>query len=306
VRRQHSIFISGLTLAGLALSRQVKAQACCAGSATITPARVGPHDVGLVGVQAQAANAYGSYASNGDYRGSPAGASEFDFEQDVLAAYKPFENLQFSLLVPLVETRRTTPGTSEFGGGLGDVNAGVRYDLVRAQRYRFVPGIAVLGGLTLPTGRPPDSARKPLATDATGIGSVQGVVGLALEQLEGPWIFNLTGLLAKRAPRSAYGVRETLGTQYVGIAAVGYAFDNGFASAVLASYTTETDATLDGQEAPGSSRRTVAFRILGLAPLIQSELFLQGGWFVNPPFDGWGKNGIAAYGFALALVRTWS
>lgn len=306
VRRRVSIFLSGLVLSYLAVCPRAFAQACCAGSAAITPARIGPHDVALFGVQVQATSVYGSYSTSGVYRGSPANTSEFDFEQDLFAAYKPWEKLQFSLLVPFVETRRHVDAIQEFGGGLGDVNLGARYDLVRAQQVKYVPGIALLAGLTLPTGTAPDSAHKPLATDATGIGSVQGIVGLALEQLEGPWLFNLTGLVSKRAAHSAHGVEETLGTQYIAMAAVGYSFDNGFATALMASYTAESDATIDGARAPGSARRSVAFRALALVPLVDPTLFLQGGLFGNPPFDGWGKNGPASFGLTLAVVRTWS
>ena len=42
-------------------------------------------------------------------------------------------------MVPLVETRRTTPSDAELGGGIGDLNASVRYDFVYAAEARYVP-----------------------------------------------------------------------------------------------------------------------------------------------------------------------
>jgi hypothetical protein len=281
------------------------AQACCAGSAAITPARVGPHDEALVGVQLQAADVYGSYGATGTFRRSPVGTTEYDLEQDLFGAVRVLQNGQISLLVPLVETHRSAPGTASFGGGLGDINLGARYDFIRTRQLKFVPGVALLGGLTVPTGTSPDAASKPLATDATGIGAFQGNLGVALEHLEGHWLFNVTGLVAKRAAHSAQGVTETLGTQYTGLIASGYTFDNEISLALMGSYSFEGDARINGASAPGSSRRTPVIRALAYVPVVDS-LYMQGSLYSNPPVSSWGRNGPAAFGFTLAMVRTWS
>lgn len=305
MQRRYSIFRSALAIAIAGHCGQAWGQACCSGPAAITPARVGPHDEALVGVQVQAANAFGSYGATGGYRRAAPGTSEYDLEQDVFGAIRVFRNGQISLLVPFLETHRSTPTLTEFGGGIGDINLGARYDLIRTQQFKFVPGIALLGGLTLPTGTSPDAARKPLATDATGVGAVQGIVGVALEHVEGHWLVTVTGMVAKRAAHSARGVDETLGTQAIGVVAGGYTFDNEVTVGLVASYAAEANATINGVEAPSSSRRTVTARAVGLVP-VSDALFVQGGIFANPPLDGWGKNGPASFGLTLALVRTWS
>jgi hypothetical protein len=194
---------------------------------------------------------------------------------------------------------------SAFAGGMGDINIGARYDFIRARQFKFVPAIALLAGLTVPTGTSPDAAKKPMATDATGVGAFQGNLGVALEHLEGHWLFNITGLVAKRAPHSAHGVTETLGTQFTGMMACGYAFDNGSALALLGSYTIEGNATINDVEAPASSRRIPVVRTVGLIP-ITDALSLQGSLFLNPPISSLGRNSSAAYGMTLALVRSFS
>ena len=119
-----------------------------------------------------------------------------------MAAVRLFRRGQLALDVPLIQTRRAVPGYVEFGGGVGDVNLGARYDFTLAGGSRVVPGIAALLGVTLPTGRAADAAHNPLATDATGIGAFQGTIGIALEQTFGPVYLGVNGILSVRSPHS--------------------------------------------------------------------------------------------------------
>ena len=169
------------------------AQACCAGGSVITPARLGMHEDWLVGLQAKAGSVVGSYDLGGHYAPQRSGNTELDFEQDLFAATRLLRRGQLALLVPLVETRRATPQLgAQFGGGVGDVNASARYEIVMAGESHLVPGIALLAGITLPTGRPPESATPPLQSNATGIGAYQINAALAVEQAYGPWLVNAT------------------------------------------------------------------------------------------------------------------
>ena len=179
------------------------------------------HEVALAGVQVKASDVLGSYDSGGHYDGSPRGDSEIDLEQDLFGAFRLFGRAQLALLVPIVETRRQAAGVSAFGGGVGDINASARYDFVVAGESLYVPGIALLAGVTFPTGTPPESASAPLAVDATGIGAWQANAALALEQTFGPWLANATAIVAKRTER--FG--QTLGTQFTLLAAGAYTFD---------------------------------------------------------------------------------
>jgi hypothetical protein len=141
-----------------------------------------------------------------------------------------------ALLVPLVETLRANPlDGSHFGGGIGDVNLGARYDFLLAGQSQYAPGIAALAGVTFPTGTAVESATAPLAVDATGIGAFQGNLALALEQTFGRWLVNATGMVAARTPR--FG--ETLGTQVTLLGAGAYSFPNDAAVALALSYAFE-------------------------------------------------------------------
>ncbi len=291
----------------LAWSADARAQACCAGGSALTPGRLAPQEAILVGAQARAANVFASFDSDGHYATSPPGTSEVDLEQDAFAAVRFLRRAQAAVLVPIVETHRQTRRDGpEFGGGFGDLNVSARYDFTDAGESKIVPGIGVLAGVTLPTGRPPESvsASRPLATDATGVGAFQGNVGLALEQTFGPWIVDATVLVAKRAARTVQGVHSLLGAQTTILAAGGYAFSNDASIVLVGSFTLEGNATVDGDEVAKSSRRIFTMSLAGLYP-IDHHLRVIGSVFMNPPVPQLGRNLPATMGLTVGGVYAW-
>jgi hypothetical protein len=266
----------------------------------VTPGRLEVHEDALVGAELRAASVIGSYQL-GAFRSSPPGTPEYDFEEDVFGAVRVLRRAQVALLVPLDETYRRTPTDgAHFGGGIGDVNLSGRYDLVLAGDSLYIPGIAVLIGITFPTGKPPEAATQPLAVDATGIGAFQANVALALEQTFGPWLVNATAIVAKRTEHGG----ETLGTQFTFLAAGAYTFANDVAIALSASYAFEGDGTIDGADAPGSSKSVTVFTASGLWPLNDTYRLL-GGVFVDPPVGALGSNQPTQIGATVTAIRSW-
>jgi hypothetical protein len=297
------VAVALVAVAACSVPARAWAQACCAGGIAVTPGRLLAHERMLVGLQLKAGLLHGSYDPGGGYLGSPSGASEEDFEEDLLASVRFAPRGQIALFVPLVETRRATPQDGAyFGGGIGDVNASVRYDFLGAGESPYVPGIALLAGVTRPTGTPPDAATPPLAVDATGVGALQGNVALALEQTFGPWLVNATAIAAGRAPRNG----ETLGTQVTLLAAGAYNFDGGAAVGLSAAYAFEGDATTSsGAFVANSSKRSLLATLTGLYPL-SMEWRLLGGFYMYPPFSGVGSNQPATAGLTFTVIRSWS
>ena len=286
------------------------AQACCAGTGAVTPGRLALHEAALVGVQIKAASELGSFDAGGDYQRTPRGASELDLEQDAFAAVRIFERAQVAVLVPFLETHRTSHGQSELGGGLGDINLNLRYDFTLAGASRVVPGIGLLAGITFPTGKPPDDDDlRPLATDATGIGAYQGSLGIAIEQAFGPWLVSATGVAAARSARtvtsSGITIHERLATQWTALAAAAYVFRSEAAVALSASYATEGNARIDSQEVPRSGHRLTTLTLGGLLPLSDTWR-LQSAIFANPPISGTSRNQTGLIGFTFTVVRSWT
>ena len=292
-------------LAGLgvgAVSARASAQACCAGGTVITPGRLATHEDALVGLQEKAGGVLGTYGQANQYLPQLAGDTELDFEQDLFAALRVLRRGQLALLVPLVETRRATPALgSQFGAGVGDVNVSGRYDFVLAGESHLLPGIALLAGVTLPTGRAPESATPPLLSDATGIGAYQINGALALEQTWGPWLVNVTGIVAKRTDHGG----ETLGTQVTLLAACAYTFEDDAALGLSASYAFEGDATSHGADVPESFKRVTTVSLSGLWPVTDAWRLL-GGLYLNPPASAFGANQPAAVGLTYTFIRSWS
>jgi hypothetical protein len=289
------------------------AQACCAGGTAVTPGRLALHEDELVGLQAKAGTVIGTYDTSGRF--AYPSNQEIDLEQDLFGALRVFDRGQVALLVPFVETHRTgqsaTGSISQTGGGIGDVNASARYDFLRAGESSLVPGVALLAGLTFPTGKSPQQASPPLLADATGIGAFQLNAALALEQTFGPWLVNATGIVAKRTAEGG----ETLGTQVTLLGAVAYTFDNDSALAFSASYAVEGSATCPSAGAglcptgattvPASAKGVTTLSLSGLWPVSDTWRVL-GGFYVTPPSDSLGNNEPAVQGLTLTVIRSWS
>jgi hypothetical protein len=271
----------------------------------VTPGRLELHEDALLGLQARGANLLGHYDS-GRYVPSPSNEVDYEFEQDLFGAVRFLRRAQAAVLVPLVETIRATPqdGT-HVGGGVGDVNVSGRYDAVLGGQDRYIPGIAFLAGITLPTGTPTESAKDPLEVDVTGAGLLQASLALALEQNFGPWLVSATGSIAKRAPR--FGT--TLAPQGTVLLAGAYTFPSDSALALAVSYAFEGDATgSDGKpirSSFGSSSKRLATVTLSALYPFASGWRLLGGLFLDPPIDALDYNAQIQAGFFVTVIRSW-
>lgn len=282
-----------------------RAQACCAASAALTPGRLAVHEDALIGLQARASVLTGSYDEGGAYASSPSHTSELDFEQDLIGTARVLPRAQLAALIPMVETRRQQGAITGSGFGFGDVNVGARYDFVLAGERVAIPGIALLLGVTLPTGRPPERATHAHAADATGIGATQGTIGVAFERSFGAVLFNASAFVSKRASRTVGDVRSTLGPQLTALLAAAYTFDSEAALALVATYSLEGNAVIDDREIAGSGRRSTTIALAGLLPL-SATMRLQGSVFTSPPLPYLGRNQPATSGLTLTVIRSWS
>jgi hypothetical protein len=314
-----SCILSCALVLAISYPRAARAQACCVGATTISPARLALHEDGLVGLQIRTNAATGSFDAGGGYVPSPASSGEVDLEQDLVGALRVFPQLQLAVLLPLIETWRKVPGQptssakdlrlpqSAVGGGFGDLNLSLRYDAFLPGELGLFPGIALLAGVTIPTGTPPDRTSSPsrLATDSTGLGAVQAAGGVALEDVYlGHLLVNMTALITQRMSRSVDGVSETLGLQVSAALAVGWIFQGGAGLAAIARYESEGDANVNGALDAGSGKRATSFGLVGGVP-IASGWRLQGSLIDVLPISGLGRNQTAGVGLTAALLWAW-
>ena len=279
------------------------AQACCAAASAVTPARLTLHEKALVGVELRGQGVLGSYGPLGDYVPMPDGTVEVDSSASLLVGARVSRRIQIAGLLPWQETLRVTPGRGELGGGFGDLNLGLRYDVMFEHEHRRIPGVALLVGTTVPTGRAPELAKQPLATEATGIGAAQVHAAVAVEKQFGHWLVGATGLVARRLTRAAGSVETTLGTQLSALANVSYLFPNLAAVALSASASEEGDATIDGEKRLDTGRSAFTTTLSGVLPL-DSRMRLQGSLYMTPPVAGLGRNQNAVFALTMAALAS--
>lgn len=267
------------------------AQACCVGTGLVTPARLRMFEDYAVGMQTSVRNVMGSFAPSGNYVASPSGDNEVDFEQDLLAATRFGRHVQVALKVPFVETGRSETGMSSvFGGGLGDVAANLRYDLTFSGDDPWVPGIAILGGLSVPTGRTVEESTD--ASGATGLGSYEPNLGVAVEQVRGRMFLSLTGFVSKQTARSVGGQNLSFGPRFTGLLAGGYAFANEVTIGAFVTAMRRSDEKLV------TTGGAVA---VPLGDYWRAQATLSG----DLPFSGWGRNRLTGAGITASLLRVW-
>jgi hypothetical protein len=281
---------STLALVVLLAPAPARAQACCVGTGLVTPARLRIFENYGAGVQTRVRSVSGAFHDNGSHAAARSGDDEFDLEQDLFAAARAGEHFQASIKMPFVETGRRETGVSAFGGGLGDVSANLRYDLTFAGDRPWWPGIAVLAGLSIPTGRTVEDSNDP--TGATGIGSYEANLGLSVEQVVGRSFLSVTGFVAQQTARTVGPITQTFGPRVTALLTGGYAFAH--------------ELTV-GAYVLGTRRRDEKLVTAGAAIAIP----LSDNWRVHGtlsddlPFSGWGRNQLTGATVSASLLRVW-
>jgi hypothetical protein len=204
----------------------------------------------------------------------------------------------------VLESWRSTSTTgSEFGGGLGDVNVNARYDFIYGNEKSYAPGVALLLGVTLPTGRAPEDAELTLMSDATGLGAWQFSGGLGLERSLGDFLLSAAGIVSKRTARDVRGIESELGAEFSGMLGAAYTLRDDASVAIVGTYTVEGNATVDDEEIPNTTRQRL--RLAAVASLsMLDEWRIQGGFFGDPPANGLGRNQPASLGASVTIIRS--
>jgi hypothetical protein len=301
-----ALAVAAVLALGAAMPRRARAQACCAGGAVVTPARLALHEDLALGVQMRARTNQGSFDASGRYLAS-SGVEQI-FEQDVAASVRATSRGQVGAVVPVVQTHRNAGTIDDWGGGVGDVALTARYDFLLATEALYWPGVALLAASTLPTGTPPDRASHPLAADATGAGTYDVTLGLSLEKARGHLFAGGSGWLTHRFARTisvgGAGLDESFSTRFALLAVGSYVFDSEAAIGLYVSALDEGPATINGARDDTTSLRLTTLGAAGVLPI--GDLWrVQGTAFLDVPLPSFGRNEPTGYGMTASLVRVW-
>lgn len=294
------IAIGIATVVALATERAALAQACCVGASGLTPGWMTNHERALVGAQLRLSETWTTYPTQGSFY-SRSVERDTRVQTSLFATYRVLPRAQVSTFLPVETVRRRSISGTETRTTFGDFTLVGRYDFVRSGESWF-PGVALLLGTQAPTGRSSDQSTSNLAADVTGLGTWEVNGGASVEQTFGHLVLHATVLLGYRLPREVLGEDEHLGWRALYLVAAGWVFDSDVAMMGTLTHTSDGDAALAGEDAPGTGFRSTQAALLVVTP-ISDTLRLRTSVFTDlPPF---GVNRPALGGTSLSLAKTW-
>lgn len=295
--------VAGMVIGGAVVfaAADAQAQACCAGAGTLAPVRLAEEERWAAGLLLRATQLVGQSDASGRWNPVPPGNVEQGLEQAVAVAVRLAPGWQAAFQVPLVQTRRTVPGLEDVGGGLGDLRLSGRWDVVAPGELEHLPGVAVVAGATVPTGRAAEQAQQPMAADATGLGTGTVQAGAALEQTVGHVLWQLSGAWQHTFDRQVGAWRVSYGPQLLAQAAVGWAFDSGAGVVLTAGMRHDQPTALDGVELSGSGRTATTLGLAGGVPLMRG-LRLNATVATPLPVDGLARAAMGTMAVGVNLL----
>lgn len=173
-------------LIGLLLSAPAWAGACCSGTTTTMPTRLGPCEHWVVGLGLGSERSAGRW----DSTGQPVASSLM--QQSALvtlgAGWRWDRHGQVVLALPGRANHYVAGELVEWGGGVGDVVAQVLWNPWEEPKA----GAPLLsGGARLPTGQPWTGSDSALFADVTGLPGASVLLGAAWERTTGTWPWRL-------------------------------------------------------------------------------------------------------------------
>lgn len=278
------------------------AQACCSGTTNLTPGRLERHEWLLLGALTTSKYSLGSFDDASTYSPAADGSTQWDFEQQWLSAFRWAERGQSSVLLKTAQSYRDAAAADpEFGGGLGDLQLAARWDLSFTGERAYVPGVALLAALTLPTGTSPEESTDVLGSDATGEGTTRVLAGVALEHAQNTWLLGLYADLTHHFPRRLATVRVERALGWRVAANATYGWTPRLHTGLIATASGEGRSTLNGDVAEGSARRDIELGLaLSYEPNANWRLYATAS--STPPVDALSRNGFADIGFGFGAV----
>lgn len=292
-----------LLLLLLALPRRAQAAACCGGGHGLG-ARLSPMERAAIGISFRAADRFGSFDPAGRFFSIPSGYRDIELRSDISLLFAPLRRLQLGVVIPTLLNVRKTRAQSAWGGGLADVLASARVDLVPLSSPSGWPALALTCSLSLPTGTPLEQSKDALGAGATGLGAAEARPGLFLEKTwEGRATLVAAASIGFRAPRSSsLGEHLQLGPRSRFLIAAGPVFHSGLSFSFGLLHERERAPSVDSIAAENGERRRTA--ILGFAGYDLSQHWtLLGSVEMDLPILKLGTNEHGAMAFSLGLRR---
>lgn len=279
-----------VALATVPASGPARAAPCCMSATAFGMGRLLIWEDFALGLRTTLAPGLGTWDEGGRWR-SFSDYSETEWRSEVWGLVGLGRRASVFLRVPALVMTRSAGADSELGGGLGDLSAGVRYELLAIGELVELPAIALTLAVLVPTGRSPERAKTPLAVDVTGRGAWVLSLGLSLERTSLPWFVRLDLGTSVPLPqrRDDLGLDQRLGISFELALSGGLEIGSGFVLSLVPRLT-RTDVTrFDEEPLPDTDRLDIG---LGLAASwrLDDHFTLQAAIDLPLPIDGLGQN----------------
>jgi hypothetical protein len=238
-------------------------------------------------------------ALTNNWRNVKAPGNFYTFSMPVKFVYGPTKNLETYVIVPFIHNwvnDADFPGpnneTSASYGGIGDITAVAKYNLLPEGTYR--PAISAVGGVGFPTGHASHLNPGRLGVDAIGTGSFNFITGVNLFKYVKPvllhsqiWFNSPINLYKIHGEEGPINVRSR---EYLNVnlaAELPVAKQWVLLFEVYSTWTWQNLPTVQGFQTP----QTVIGVLPGIEFLVTDKLALAAG----ASLDLWGKNGVQKY-----------
>ncbi len=250
---------AALIAAGMLLApRPAGAAACCTSATSFGVGRLLAWESWAVGLQLEHARSLGSYDSSGALRWNGGELVEGLSRLQPWAIVRVHERVQLQAWAPFVVDERRSPDHTQVAGGLGDVGAAARFEVLGVGAYAGLPALAVTASAIAPTGRRVEETRPPLFAGTTGRGAWGGALALEAEYAFLPWFVRLDAGLTGWLPfrRADTGALQRLGPSLlVSLSAGDELVADTLVAAVAATGEWEAAPRIDGVRVPGAGAR---------------------------------------------------
>ena len=244
-----------LTILAASAPQRARAAACCISATSFGVGRLLIWEDFATGIQVGHARTLGQWDANQPPHWNPDQYSEGISQVQPWAIVRLHQRVQLQAWVPVLVNDRWSGSTHQVSGGLGDIGAAVRFELLSIGALRGFPSLAATVGGIAPTGRRVEQTSPPLFAGTTGRGAWGGSLAIESEYAFFPWFVRLdasgSGFLAFRRPDT--GQSQQYGPLVrVGLSSGREIVHGKLVAALAALGEWESRLQLDGATVPGS------------------------------------------------------
>lgn len=295
-----------LSLSALAAAPDTaRAAACCVSATSFGVGRLLAWEDAAGGLQLTHARSLGQWDDGGALRWNRPDYADGLSTAQAWGILRVHDRVQLQGWVPFVVNDRQSGGRSQVAGGLGDVGAAARVEVLKIGEYQGLPSLAFTVGALAPTGRRVEDTRPPLFAGATGRGAWGGSLAVEVEYALLPWFVRAdggaTGFLPFR--RDDLGMNQRYGPILQASFSTGLELvPDVLVAAVALTGEWESPLVVGGATVPRSSAHQ--YTVAGsLAWRFDPRWTVTGSVTNNVWPDGAGQNRDARLGFTFGVRR---